>query len=304
MTPAPRPVPRPALCARRTDRVVLGVLLAWTLVTAPLVIAPFSRTFDASETLPGLGVWAVMLAVTLGLAVLLLRWVVRATEDVAAMLRAAGGGFFVGWANAVLCGLVTLAATPGVTLESLFFALIVTAIFGLPFGGGAGLLLGTAYAPLVPALRRGGERIGPGGHDRVLGSAGAWLCVCAGATASIANWIGNSGIALAAAGLAVLGLGLASVAFTNGARRHRWLTRVRRGLVPEYRVDEWARWAHELDTLEALVPVPDTPAVLVRVAVDPTYRTSAHEEPVALVPRPEASFPEVPRLQLKDQAER
>jgi hypothetical protein len=173
-------------------------------------------------------------AVTALLSLLLARRAVRSSSVTKAVLWSISGGILAGVLNAgISCSVVELvnrgdpAGAVGNLLAGLFF--------GGFFGGPLGLAFGLTFAIVIASASRAHLEPSHDGPDRVLLTAGIWLVLVGVALGPIAAGsptpvppIALVAIGVPAAGLAILRLQL----------RKRWLSKVARGLLPEYRIEE------------------------------------------------------------------
>lgn len=178
----------------------------------------------------------------------------------------------------------------------------LASIVGAPFGLGLGLLFGLVLSVPVGAFVRAWQRPSPHATDFMLVVGGAWLAIAVGLASILETPTIRPEATLLSGGtdpsqsavlhlfawvLGTLGLGLAIAAGLRQAARRRFVARVARGLVPEWRLAEAPPQRAHLEHLPCLGEIVDEcEHLLMRCesSGDGAYRRATTEWPVAWVP--------------------
>jgi hypothetical protein len=176
-------------------------------------------------------------AVTALLSLLLARRAVRSDSVTKAVLWSVSGGILAGVLNAgISCAVVELvnhgdpARAGGNLLAGLFF--------GGFFGGPLGLAFGLTFAVVLASASRAELDPSHDGPDRVLLTAGIWLVLVGIALGQLAPIAADSPTPVPPLALVAIGLPAAGASILRLQLRKRWLSRVARDLLPEYRIEE------------------------------------------------------------------
>ena len=234
-------------------------------------------------------------AITALLSLLLARRALRSDSVTKAVLWSVSGGILAGVLNAgISCAVVELvnhgdpARAVGNLLAGLFF--------GGFFGGPLGLAFGLTFAVVIASASRAHLEPSHDGPDRVLLTAGIWLSLVG---AAIKLFADDAPTPVPPVALLAIGIPAAGAAMIRLTLRKRWLSRVARGLLPEYRIEE----APDEDNIPRhLLPVIRSKpskfkGILLycfRDGASP-YRDPASSVPVAIaVPPPRSADPTAP----------
>jgi hypothetical protein len=260
-------------------RIALAAVAISTAALTPAVVDTLGELRQLLR--PGLAAPAVLVAITVTLALLVGRRALAARSSMGCRVWLVAGGAAAG-GIAMLAGYHALLAL-GLCLripgsDALVGSLVLSAVLG----GLLGVLFGVLYGPaVVTAL---GTRLDPSEDavDRALAGAGGTLFLGA-----------VTGLPFSGAGLApavVLATAAAIALAVAGVRlwvRVRWLQRVRAGQVPGVTIELRTGRAEEAALLPLLRLDALFPGVLVTGEESPTYREVRGVRRVALVPLPD-----------------